>query len=210
MFLFRSRGRFSLVSAGGVEGLAFIACNDPLVSTTKLALRILTNLQSHTLPLPLSPHLSRLLPVHTTASAASLHHILTAFPRLCPHIPLVAGGDVVRFAVVFRASNSGGVVGRDEVVRGLAGAVEEVGRRAGVGVVVRLVGAEVSVLCWLVKSVAMLAVLPDYHKHCEYSIDKLSKLNRANDQANSSGTGTGTDSTTANKQVAPAEVTSAS
>ena len=168
-----SRGRFSLVSAGGVEGLAFIACNDPLVSTTHLTLLILTHLQSNTLPAPLSPHLSRLLPVHTTASATAIHHILARFHYLTPHLlsPHPANSPLT-FAVVFRASNSRAVA-RDEAIAALAGRVEAEARAVGVGVAVRLVGAEVSVLCWLVKSVAMLAVLPDWHKHSEYSVDKL-------------------------------------
>ena len=76
------------------------------------------------------------------------------------------------FAVVFRSSNSRAVQ-RDEAITALASRVESEATAAGLSVAVRLVGAEVSVLCWLVKSVAMLAVLPDYHKHSEYSVDKV-------------------------------------
>ena len=166
---------------GRVEGLAFIACNDPLVSTTQLTLRIFTHLQSHTLPLPLSPHLSRLLPVHTTSSSTSVDHILARFHHLTPQLFPVqrlcasaAPTVPLTFAVVFRASNSK-TVERSKAITALATRVEAEARKAGVSVAVRLVGADVSVLCWLVKSVAMLAVLPDYHKLSEYSVDKLSK-----------------------------------
>jgi len=175
-----------------VEGLAFIGCNDPLVSTTQLTLRILTQLQSHTLPLPLSPHLSRLLPVHTTSSATSVDHILARFHHLTPHLfpaaprsaAITTDTPLLTFAVVFRASNSRAVQ-RSDAITALAARVEEEAGKAGVSVAVRLVGADVSVLCWLVKSVAMLAVLPDYHKHCEYSLDRLNKpAGAASEQAN--------------------------
>ena len=160
-----------------MEGLAFIACNDALVSTTQLTFRILASLQSNTLPAPLSPHLSRLLPVHTTASATSIDHILARFHHLTPHLLAARSVDAaqrspVTFAVVFRSSNNRAIA-RDEAITALAARVESEATAAGVSVAVRLVGAELSVLCWLVKSVAMLAVLPDYHKHCEYSVDKL-------------------------------------
>ena len=188
-----SRGRFSLVSAGGVEGLAFIACNDPTVSTTQLTLRILSNLQSHSLPLPLSPHLSRLLPVHTTASATAVDHILGRFHHLTLHmftaerVAASSATSPLTFAVVFRASNSRAVQ-RSEAITALAVRVEEEARKVGASVAVRLVGADISVLCWLVKSVAMLAVLPDYHTHCEYSVDKLRPGSSASNQTHAGST----------------------
>ena len=187
-----SRGRFSLVSAGGVEGLAFIGCNDQLVSTTQLTLRLFSDLQSRSLPLPLSSHLSRLLPVHTTSSATSIDHILGRFHHLTTELlppsqsPDSSSASPLTFAVVFRASNCRAVE-RNVAITALAARVEEEARKASVTVAVRLVGAERTVLCWLVKSVAMLAVLPDYHKHLDYSIDKLNKVaNAGNDHANSS------------------------
>ena len=167
------RGRFSLVSMGGVEGLAFIASNDGRVDPTVVCAAVFRSIAASQLLCPLSPHLYRLIPVLYTASAASLATIVPP-----PSVELLPPGltQPFTFAVQFRHSNcSQSSVDRAGVIAVLGGRVEEEAKKRSLACSVDLKHCDLAVLCWLVKSVACVAVMGAYHRCNGYNVMEMTK-----------------------------------
>jgi hypothetical protein len=73
--------------------------------------------------------------------------------------------------VLFRHSNAAGADKRGWI-DALAGRVVDEGRERGLDCQVKLSRSDVVVLCWLVKSVAMVGLLPDYERWRQYHIQQ--------------------------------------
>ena len=167
-----TRGRFSLVSVGGVEGLAFIACNHAALSPADIVLALLADLRRSAPLKPVPKHLLRILPVLHTASAASVSELLSSLPALLPSLhALPAPPAEVSFRLLFRHSNASGADKRGWI-DALAGRVVDEGRQTGLDFVVKLAGSDVVVLCWLVKSVVMIGLLPEYERWRQYHVQQ--------------------------------------
>ena len=157
-----------------MEGLAFVACNDRTVSTARLAHALLDDVAADRTLLPISPHLSRLLPIVHTSTAASVDGLLPppSQPLLPPSLP-----SPFTFSVLFRHSNCDAVQ-RAAVIDAVASRVHGEAKERGAAASVKLVGSDVTVLCWLVKSVAMLGVLDGYQARRQYNIAELRRAAR--------------------------------
>ena len=167
------RGRFSLASMGGIEGLAFVACNDPFVDPNATCAAVFADIRDDRLPAPLSPHLYRMLPIVYTASTASLGTVVP--PPSFPLLPSALASPFT-FSVVFRHSNASATnVDRAGAIRALAVRVEEEAKRRGLVCGVQLQGSDVTLLCWLVKSVACIAVMQAYHHWHHFNVAELAK-----------------------------------
>ena len=135
------------------------------------------DLSANRLPLPLSPHLYRILPILHTASAASLSTLMpsaSSFSLLPSDLP----SPSFTFSIVFRHSNCA-TVERDDAIRALAGRVEEEAQGRGLKASVKLVGSDVTVLCWLVKSVAFLGVVKGYHQRHQLNVAEMLRAGKA-------------------------------
>ena len=167
------RSRLSLASVGGVEGLAFIASNDERIRPNEVVAAVLNDLRDNSMPNPLSPHLYRLLPIVYTASAATLNTLVP--PSSSPLLPSSLASPFT-FSVLYRHSNTQGPqIERAEVIRALAERVVKEAMERRLEGRVQLVGSDVTVLCWIIKSVACIGVMEGYDERHHFNVMELIK-----------------------------------
>ena len=99
-------------------------------------------------------------------------------PPSCPLLASTVPSPSFTFSVVFRHSNCSSVE-RGDAIRALAGRVEEEAQGRGLQATVKLVGGDVAVLCWLVKSVAFIGVVQGYDQCHQLNVVELQKAAKA-------------------------------